>query len=218
MPSIVEKSGIEQYSESVDFMPNSFHFQVRSGTLKLRWNARGLLARIEWDSSTPPDPQPDLPPAPVLELIELLRGFFAYGEPIGEVPWNLVDRSEWTVFREQVYRAIARIPHGETRTYGWVAERIGKPGASRAIGQALRVNPLPLLIPCHRVVARGSIGGFMGHSDPSDAELRLKRELLGLEEAYLNPVFSFLGAFDSAARVHPLMPAARSIVSRAEAG
>ncbi len=57
-----------------------------------------------------------------------------------------------TPFAKKVFQVVLTIPLGETRTYKWVAEKAGRPGAARAVGQALHRNPYPLLIPCHRVV------------------------------------------------------------------
>jgi len=66
-----------------------------------------------------------------------------------------------TAFEQRVWLALKEIPYGETRTYKWIAERAGSPGAVRAAGQALKKNPLPIILPCHRVIASdGSIGGF----------------------------------------------------------
>jgi len=66
-----------------------------------------------------------------------------------------------TSFQQSVWRAMQSIPFGETRTYGDLAENLQRPGAARAIGQACGANPLPLFIPCHRVVAAGNrLGGF----------------------------------------------------------
>ena len=68
---------------------------------------------------------------------------------------------EGSDFQRQVWQAIAAIPAGETRTYGELAQTIGRPGADRAVGTACGKNPVPLFIPCHRVVAaRGGLGGF----------------------------------------------------------
>lgn len=127
-------------------------------------------------------------------LLDRLQGYFEAGRPIGEIPWETIDTSSWTDFQLQVYQAIAKIPHGETRTYSWVAKRVGRSLAPRAVGQALRKNPLPILIPCHRVVSSSqhSIGGFMGIDDPNQPELILKRRLIELEHNYLNPQFPFL--------------------------
>jgi methylated-DNA-[protein]-cysteine S-methyltransferase len=67
---------------------------------------------------------------------------------------------ELTEFSKRVYEAVKTIPKGEVRTYGWVAEKIGKPGAARAVGNALNKNPFPIVVPCHRVIAKNSLGGF----------------------------------------------------------
>lgn len=78
-------------------------------------------------------------------------------------------------FTRAVLEAVARIPFGETRSYGEIAKAVGSPKAARAVGQAVGSNPLPLLIPCHRVLAAGGrIGGFGGG-------LSWKRFLLDLE-------------------------------------
>ncbi|MDE2291154.1 MAG: MGMT family protein [Elusimicrobia bacterium] len=67
---------------------------------------------------------------------------------------------DYPPFYRKVWLACAEIPKGETRTYGWVAKRIGKPGAARAVGQALGRNPFAPTVPCHRVVASSGLGGF----------------------------------------------------------
>ncbi|MDI5893027.1 methylated-DNA--[protein]-cysteine S-methyltransferase [Halomonas rhizosphaerae] len=79
-------------------------------------------------------------------------------------------------FQRQVWSALLRVPYGETRTYGQLARQLGREGAARAIGAASGANPLPLLIPCHRVVAADGLGGYSGGPD-------LKRRLLALEES-----------------------------------
>lgn len=68
-----------------------------------------------------------------------------------------------TPFTKKVYKAVLSIPLGEVRTYKWVACKIGCPGASRTVGQVLKRNPYPLIIPCHRVIeSSGKIGGYSG--------------------------------------------------------
>lgn len=62
-------------------------------------------------------------------------------------------------FMQAVWRACAEIPKGEVRSYGWIARRIGKPGAARAVGQALGRNPFAPVVPCHRVVPQSSLKG-----------------------------------------------------------
>jgi len=89
--------------------------------------------------------------------------------------YDKLDLSDATHFQREVWQATKCIPYGETRSYSWVARQINRPQASRAVGQALRRNPLPIVIPCHRVVANdGGIGGFSSGQD-------MKRYLLNLE-------------------------------------
>ncbi len=72
-----------------------------------------------------------------------------------------LDLSAATAFERRVWAVTRLIPYGETRSYAWVAEQIKQPGAARAAGQALARNPLPIIIPCHRVVASdGELGGY----------------------------------------------------------
>ncbi len=86
-----------------------------------------------------------------------------------------LDLSQATPFQRQVWEITRLIPYGETRSYSWVAEQIKRPGAVRAVGQALGRNPLPIIVPCHRVVASdGRLGGFSGG-------MEMKRYLLWLE-------------------------------------
>lgn len=81
-----------------------------------------------------------------------------------------------TPFQQRVWQTLLEIPYGETRSYGEVAAAIGQPGAPRAVGLANGANPLPLVIPCHRVVAAGGrIGGYGGG-------VRLKQRLLAMEQ------------------------------------
>jgi len=79
---------------------------------------------------------------------------------------------ELSDFEWQVLAAAGKIPLGQTRTYRWVAEQIGRPGAARAVGQALRKNPYAPVIPCHRVVkSDGTPGGYAGKYGPRKARL-----------------------------------------------
>ncbi len=67
----------------------------------------------------------------------------------------------FTKFEKKVLKIVSTIPIGQTRSYKWVAQKAGKPKAVRAVGQVLKKNPFPLLIPCHRVIKNnGSIGGY----------------------------------------------------------
>lgn len=82
-----------------------------------------------------------------------------------------------TSFQKKVYTVVRQIPRGEVRTYAWVAGKIKKPGATRAVGNALNKNPFPIIVPCHRVVhSDGSLGEYAFGED-------LKRRLLEIEGA-----------------------------------
>jgi len=85
-------------------------------------------------------------------------------------------KGQLTKFQWKVLEATLKIPIGQVRSYKWIAEQIGCPGAFRAVGQALRRNPYPIMIPCHRVIkSDGSLGGYAG--GPSDKKaLLLKKE------------------------------------------
>jgi len=170
-------------------------FTTRLGNVVVRWIAgdgpvRLSEIRVGAVDHGPLFNQPS--PVSIMEVVGWLKRYFDYGDPLTEVPWELLDQSTWTAFQRGVYRAASEIPHGETRTYGWIARRIGQFGAMRAVGQALRHNRLPILIPCHRVVSTDSLGGFMGEKDPAHPQLQLKGALLALEEGYRQPLFPFL--------------------------
>jgi O-6-methylguanine DNA methyltransferase len=94
-----------------------------------------------------------------------------------------LDLSRGTPFRRQVWRVLQRVPYGKLRSYQWIAARVGGRRYARAVGGAVGANPLPIVIPCHRIVAQdASLGGFSGG-------LPMKRKLLTLEGTlrYLNP-------------------------------
>jgi len=87
-----------------------------------------------------------------------------------ELPYALFG----TPFQQKALKAVARIPYGGTRTYGEVAQSVGSPGSARAVGAANAQNNLPLVVPCHRVVASAGLGGYGGG-------LKLKSWLLKME-------------------------------------
>jgi methylated-DNA-[protein]-cysteine S-methyltransferase len=173
---------------------NYFQFPVSFGTILICWNSQDQLTRIEWSENRLAFYQRVKLPAALAELVDQIRGYFYHGEPLGPIVWELLDKNDWSLFQTKVYEVISTIPHGETRTYGWVARKLGQASASRAVGQALRKNPLPILIPCHRILALHSIGGFMGTVDPNQPEIMLKQKLMKMEEQYRSPVFSFLAS------------------------
>jgi len=89
-----------------------------------------------------------------------------------------LDAQHLPIFYRQVYKAVLGIPFGEVRSYKWVAQKIGRPNAWRAVGQALRRNPWPFIIPCHRVVGSDrKIGGYSQGVKLKEKILKLERQL-----------------------------------------
>ena len=102
-----------------------------------------------------------------------LREYFAGRRTRFDLALDLVG----TEFQRLAWSALADVPYGQTVTYGQQAERIGRPGASRAVGAANAKNPVPIVLPCHRVVgADGSLTGFAGGIEMKATLLSLERE------------------------------------------
>lgn len=110
--------------------------------------------------------------SPLLDAAEAqLREYFAGARRTFDLPLA----PHGTAFQQRVWTALRAIPYGETRTYGELAAAIGSPNASRAVGMANHRNPIPIIIPCHRVIgANGTLTGYAGG-------LEIKRKLLALE-------------------------------------
>ena len=108
---------------------------------------------------------------PVGEAIRQLREYFAGKRQDFDLPLTF----EGTKFQKSVWRQLQQIPYGQTITYGELAKRVGNPKASRAVGSANGKNCIPIVVPCHRVIAAGGkLGGFGGG-------LPTKQSLLALE-------------------------------------
>ncbi|MGW8763904.1 methylated-DNA--[protein]-cysteine S-methyltransferase [Streptomyces sp. NPDC055815] len=119
--------------------------------------------------------EPD--PRPFGETIRQLDAYFAGELTEFELPLNLIG----TPFQLRVWEQLLRIPYGETRTYGELAEELGNPGASRAVGLANGKNPVSIIVPCHRVIgAGGSLTGYGGGLDR-------KQRLLAFESGTAEP-------------------------------
>ncbi len=109
--------------------------------------------------------------APLDEVRRELDEYFEGARTAFDLPLDL----RVAPFNEQVLHELARVPYGETTTYGALAAQVGKPRAARAIGTVMNRNPLPIVLPCHRVVgANGALTGYAGGLDR-------KRALLALE-------------------------------------
>ncbi|MBI2856458.1 MAG: methylated-DNA--[protein]-cysteine S-methyltransferase [Chloroflexi bacterium] len=118
---------------------------------------------VESDAST----------AALRDLVNRLEGYF-----LGENP-SFPDALdvEGTPFQTEVWEVVRSIPYGETRSYSWVAKQIERPGSARAVGQAMRANPVSIVVPCHRVIgANGDLRGYGGSGG-----VNMKRWLLDLE-------------------------------------
>jgi methylated-DNA-[protein]-cysteine S-methyltransferase len=106
------------------------------------------------------------------DAVEQLEAYFAGERREFDLELDLVGTS----FQRQVWEALLTIPYGETRSYGQIAEQIGSPGASRAVGLANGHNPIGIIVPCHRVIgANGSLTGYGGGLDRKRALLALER-------------------------------------------
>jgi methylated-DNA-[protein]-cysteine S-methyltransferase len=121
------------------------------------------------------DPEPDwiYNEKPFVEARRQLAEYFAGDRKSFELPLKLTG----TEFQVRVLEELQRIPYGETKSYRDIAERIGRPKAVRAVGAANGRNPIPIIIPCHRVIgSHGELTGFGGGLDTKEALLRLEAE------------------------------------------
>ena len=147
------------------------------GPLLLAADEAGLREILFVNGRHPAQPEPSWKEdrAPLNETVRQLHAYFA-----GELEnFDLPLAPEGTPFQLGVWRRLCDIPYGETISYGELAGRIGNPKASRAVGLANGSNPIPILIPCHRVI--GSNGKLTGYG----GGLPIKEKLLALERRQL---------------------------------
>lgn len=138
------------------------------GTLRLVGSGAGLVEIGLPGAEGMPSPRDD---HALAQAARQLEAWFA-GE---RTTFDLPLAPTGTPFQKAVWGALVGIPFGETRTYGQLATELGRPGSARAVGAANGANPLPIVVPCHRVIgADGSLTGYSGG-------LELKRRLLELE-------------------------------------
>ena len=131
------------------------------------------ITRLHFPGHIPPGFRSDGEPSPLLFRARREIREFATGE---RTTFALPLKPSGGDFMLKVWEVLTRTSYGDIVTYGEVAKRAGNPGAARAVGAACRNNPIPLLIPCHRVIgANGKLTGFYGGG------LDLKRRLLELE-------------------------------------
>jgi methylated-DNA-[protein]-cysteine S-methyltransferase len=150
--------------------------EAEMGGLRLRMVAgdHGLRA-IEFSPGTATAGRPNQRHSVLMEAERQLRAYFAGDLRRFELPLDLTG----TPFQQRVWRELLKIPYGETRSYGQLARDVGAPAAVRAVGAANGANPVPIVVPCHRVIgASGKLVGYGGG-------LPLKLRLLALERGGL---------------------------------
>jgi methylated-DNA-[protein]-cysteine S-methyltransferase len=182
-------------------------FDTNAGRCGVAWGPLGLTAvqLPEADDGTTvarlmeqvPDARPMAPPGSVQEALDQIVALLN-GEA-SDLSSVELDMTEVPPFHRRVYQLIRTIAPGETMSYGEVATLLGSSGAARAVGQAMRRNPFPLVVPCHRIVAAGGkLGGFSANGG-----LATKVHLLALE-APPAPTPAAEGGFDDARAVQHL--------------
>ncbi|MGF1610829.1 MAG: methylated-DNA--[protein]-cysteine S-methyltransferase [Kiloniellales bacterium] len=150
------------------------HMDSPVGRLLLAGDDSGLRLISFPEGSRAQEPEPSWRHAPgrFERVIAQLRDYFAGKRTDFDLPLS----PRGTPFQLAVWRALCDIPYGETISYGELARRIGRPSASRAVGAANGANPLPIVVPCHRVIgSSGKLTGFGGG-------LETKAALLALEQ------------------------------------
>ena len=155
-------------------MKSASYIDTPVGPLTVVTDARAVKAiRFERHADAPRfDPADPSLPAVLRQTVAELQRYFAGELTIFTVPAD----PEGTPFQRRVWEALQRIPYGTTCSYGALAAAIGRPKACRAVGMANHRNPIPILIPCHRVVgADGSLTGYAGGLAVKSFLLQLER-------------------------------------------
>lgn len=177
-------------------------FETSLGACGIAWrqaansNSQAAVTHIQLPEATPQatasriarkasSHQRSTPPPEIAAIIEKIRKHLQ-GE-VQDFRSVALDLENVEPFFRQIYEATREIPPGQTRTYGEIAKAVGQPTAAQDVGQAMAKNPVPIIIPCHRVsAAGGKLGGFSAPGGPAT-----KAKLLALEGAPVNlPLFS----------------------------
>lgn len=151
------------------------HLNTQIGELLLAGDENGLCLIGFPEGSMRRDPDPDwiYNEKPFFEARRQLLEYFKGERKEFDLPLNL----NGTEFQLRVLEELQRIPYGETTSYGDIAKRIGRPKAMRAVGAANGRNPVPIIVPCHRVIgSSGDLTGFGGGLAAKEALLRLEAE------------------------------------------
>lgn len=210
LPAVLDRAGLAD------------HYVIRAsplGPVFIAFSRRGLtLVDLADDPEATAEHyracrgRPVLPGEPPARFAAALDRALAQGKT-GRVP---LDPAALSAFQEAVLRKATEIPPGEVRPYGWVATEIGRPGAGRAVGNALATNPVPLVVPCHRVVrADGRLGRYSLGADHNKRRL-LEAEGLDVEahERLAGAGVRFVGSDTTRIYCHPSCRHARRIAPR----
>lgn len=151
---------------------SAYFYETPIGTIGIA-EKDGKITRLYFQTDYRP-PETTIRETPLLqEAVRQLRDYLA-GKLTG---FSLPLQPEGTAFMQQVWSRLCEIPYGETASYKSLAESIGKPNAARAVGMANHRNPIPIFIPCHRVIgASGSLVGYRGGVDLKSRLLKLEKE------------------------------------------
>lgn len=174
--------------EGIRYMDETFGFPTQMGWIELSWTARGLRT-LSLSGARPVRPRAATVPPWVREAAAVIARHLA-GETV-DLESLPVDLEGLPPFRRKVLEALRATRRGETFTYGQLALLAGSPGAARAVGQAMARNPLPIVIPCHRVVAADGPGGFslFGSLAAKERLLALEKVRLRHTESACEPLF-----------------------------
>ena len=154
-------------------VPNHYAYNTPFGKVTLESDGQGITRLAFGEVALAGACKPN---AITNEAAHELQEYFAGARRLFSVPIA----PSGTAFQKEVWRALELVPYGQTRTYSQIAEAIGRPNAARAVGGANNANPVPILIPCHRIVpASGGIGGYAYGT-------KLKRFLLDLEHSHIS--------------------------------
>lgn len=182
----VSSEGIHEllFPNELETLPEGAAFETKLFKAKAFEEAHGISAAMKCVPSSENSKRPmvwerlqEMPPQEVITLLQQTIRELSEYEAGTRQQFTLPLLPEGTPFQKSVWEALCRIPYGETRSYQEIAAMLGRPGASRAVGNANHHNPISILIPCHRVIrADGSLGGYGGG-------IPMKKTLLSLEKA-----------------------------------
>jgi methylated-DNA-[protein]-cysteine S-methyltransferase len=167
-------AGSLSYSTITSPLGELYLAETEAGLCRIAWytTEEAFVTELEWCWNRPARHAPGLSGGAVGAATCQLAEYFAGQRRAFDVP---LDLASLRPFQRTILQTLLQVPYGDVVTYGELARLAGYPGAARAVGGAMRENPLPIIVPCHRVLpSSGGLGGFGGRPE-------LKRQLLELE-------------------------------------